>query len=165
LQAEYRINAEKDGRERQKSLWEIVKRLWEFVRLNWHMGSTPAQNRYSTPTLYTNLTVSTSVGRFSLLWEPAGSGSYMMYWEPDRFFESLYMCVCVCLGWWEPIKFSRFFFFSKLTRFSNMAILAYVITVDFPNRFSQPGSHTFWKLIFILIFIYLFILTKIIFFP
>jgi hypothetical protein len=47
----------------------------------------------------------------TFLWEPAGSGSYILLWEPDQFSSILF-------SGWEPTRLSRF--------------------QNFPN---SPGSH------------------------
>ncbi len=71
----------------------------------------------------------------NFLWESAGSGSYIMLWEPDwlsniRFFG--------LVGTNQVIKI---FNFSKFIRFSNRVIFAYIIIVGFQIRFSQLDSN------------------------
>jgi hypothetical protein len=116
LQAEYRMNGEKGGHERQRD----CEKLWrDCAKLCVYIDACGAQNSYCTPTLTpTSLSAKeitldqTSVGRFSLLWAPAGPGSYIMLREPDRF-SNLYICICLAL--WEPNRFWRFLFFTNTT--------------------------------------------------
>jgi hypothetical protein len=146
LQAEYGMNGEKGRTGAAKRLWREFEKLCVYID-TW--GAQPhkivtvhplhsQQRRY----------LSTSVGRFSLLCAPAGSGSYVMLWEPDRL--RIYICVCVCVCFFELVRTDRvfkIFIFSKVICFSNMVILAYTITIDFPIWFSELSFHSFWKLI------------------
>jgi hypothetical protein len=60
---------------------------------------------------------------------PAGSGSYIMLWEPDHFFNpSVYICEFV-----RTEEVFKKFISPKLNRLSNMVILAYLITINFHN--------------------------------
>jgi hypothetical protein len=140
----------REGRTRaRKRLWEIVKRVWEVVRLYWHMGSTPAPNSYCTPTLYTHFTLSKGERSRPVL----GSShfcenrsvpvlSYVM--RTWSLFQSIYICM---FGLVKTEQVLKIFIFSKLNRFSNKVIPAYIKTIDFPIRFSQPSFHSFWILL------------------
>jgi hypothetical protein len=74
------------------------------------------------------------------LWEPVGSGSYILLWEPDRFSNILFF---LAIGTDQVIKILKY---SKFTQFSIRAVLACIITLSFQIRFSQPGSPIFQKL-------------------
>jgi hypothetical protein len=98
---------------------EIVKRVWEVVRLYWHMGSTPAQNSYCTPTLTpTSLSAAkeTALDQCWAVLTFVRTGQFrflhhvMTTWS---LFQSIYIYVCV--GLWEPNRFSRFLFFPNST--------------------------------------------------
>jgi hypothetical protein len=136
LQAEYGMNGEKGRTGAAKRLWEIVRRLWGLVRLYWHTGSTPAPNSYCTPTLPPTSLSATDRGLDQcwavLTFVRTGQFRFLHYvvttWS---LFESIYMCVFGLVRTEQVLKF----IFFKLNRFSNMVILASIITIDFPIQF------------------------------
>jgi hypothetical protein len=126
--------------------------VWEVARLYWHMRTTRARNSYCTATL-TSPSLSAKEIALDQCWAVltfvrTGRFRFLHYvmrtWSA---FQSIY----ICLGLWEPNRFSKILFF-PLNRFSNMVILVYILTIDFPIQFSQPSFHSFWKLLFILFF-------------
>jgi len=91
--------------------------------------------------------VQTSVGRFSLFCESQLVSVLILCYE-NLFGFSIYFFFWL-VRTDQVIKIFKFFMF---TRFSNRAVLAYIIKVDSQIRFSQSGSHIFQKLEFNLIF-------------
>jgi hypothetical protein len=163
IRDEWREGADGSGK-------EIVKRVWEVVRLYWHMGSTPAQNSYCTPTSLSAKEIPLDQCWAVLTFVRTGRFRFLRYVMRTWSRSNLYMCVCVCVCVcvFELVRTDRvfkIFIFSKVICFSNMVILAYTITIDFPIRFSELSFHSFWKLIVNFFYYYLLLLLlKIIFF-
>jgi hypothetical protein len=128
------------------------KRLWIFHRSLSQSRSQEQKNVLIFKSLF-NCKVSRTNQYFNgenqcwavltFLWEPIGSSSYIMLWEPDQF--SIFSGGLV-----RPNQVIKIFIFSKFTRYSTRVVLAYIIT---HVQFSQPSSHFFWKLKFNLIII------------
>jgi hypothetical protein len=72
----------------------------------------------------------------TFLWEPAGSSSYIMLWEPDRFSNNF----CGLVRTDQGINILNFF---KLTWYLDRAVLTYTIPISFDILFSQPSCWIF----------------------
>jgi hypothetical protein len=138
------------GRERQRDCEESL-RSCAF------MGSTPAQNSYCTPTLTPTSLPAAKETALDQCWAVltfVRTGRFRFLHHVMRtwsLFQSIYIYIYISLcGLVRTEQVLKIFIFSKLNHFSNMVILAYIITINFRIRFSL-----FLEITILLFFIFL----------
>ncbi len=136
-QAEYRMNGEKGGRERQRDCEKLggdCENLWVYIH-TWgaHLHRIVTVHAHCTPTSLSAKEVGLDQCCVVLTFVRTGRFRFLHYvMKPDHF-SNLYVYIYICLGLWEPKRFSRFLFFPNSTASQIWWFLHNIITIDFHN--------------------------------